>query len=111
LQDARDSNDELEGEIAQRLPARTPVLKVFNKIDLLEGERAAAVTKSRGGASSAGISHSATTSGEIPNGETTSVRTPGEGTPTETSSNGGPARQTLYISAKTGQSLDALRQR
>src|SRR5690606_4316825 len=37
LQDAREANDELESEIARRLPARAPVLKVFNKIDLVEG--------------------------------------------------------------------------
>ncbi|MDS1139695.1 tRNA uridine-5-carboxymethylaminomethyl(34) synthesis GTPase MnmE [Pusillimonas sp. SM2304] len=35
LQDARAQNDELDTAITQRLPARTPVLKVFNKIDLL----------------------------------------------------------------------------
>lgn len=35
LQDAREASDELEEEIARRLPARTPVLKVFNKLDLL----------------------------------------------------------------------------
>lgn len=36
LQDAREADDELKGEIARRLPARAPVLKVFNKVDLLE---------------------------------------------------------------------------
>ncbi|MFV9474150.1 tRNA uridine-5-carboxymethylaminomethyl(34) synthesis GTPase MnmE [Advenella sp. RU8] len=36
LQDARSPNDELDIEITQRLPVRTPVLKVFNKIDLLD---------------------------------------------------------------------------
>ncbi|MFA5703264.1 MAG: tRNA uridine-5-carboxymethylaminomethyl(34) synthesis GTPase MnmE [Advenella sp.] len=36
LQDARSPNDELDAEITRRLPARTPVLKVFNKIDLLD---------------------------------------------------------------------------
>ena len=36
LQDAREPNDELEAEIARRLPARAPVLKVFNKVDLAE---------------------------------------------------------------------------
>ncbi|NYT61469.1 tRNA uridine-5-carboxymethylaminomethyl(34) synthesis GTPase MnmE [Alcaligenaceae bacterium] len=35
LQDARAQTDELDTAITQRLPARTPVLKVFNKIDLL----------------------------------------------------------------------------
>lgn len=36
LQDARSPNDELDIEITRRLPARTPVLKVFNKMDLLD---------------------------------------------------------------------------
>ncbi len=35
LQDARAQSDELDTAITRRLPARTPVLKVFNKIDLL----------------------------------------------------------------------------
>src|SRR3546814_716513 len=35
LQDARAQNDELDTVITRRLPARIPVLKVFNKIDLL----------------------------------------------------------------------------
>ena len=35
LQDARSARDELDTAITQRLPARTPVLKVYNKIDLL----------------------------------------------------------------------------
>ena len=34
LQDAREPSDALEEEIARRLPARAPVLKVFNKVDL-----------------------------------------------------------------------------
>src|SRR5690606_18876135 len=36
LQDARARNDELDTAITSRLPAQTPVLKVFNKIDLLD---------------------------------------------------------------------------
>lgn len=36
LQDARVQNDELDAAITQRLPPRTPVLKVLNKIDLLD---------------------------------------------------------------------------
>ena len=34
LQDAREPSDELEQEIARRIPTRAPVLKVFNKVDL-----------------------------------------------------------------------------
>src|SRR5690606_25421420 len=43
LQDARAQNDELDTAITQRLPARTPVLKVFNKIDLLPAHQAVAI--------------------------------------------------------------------
>lgn len=63
LQDAREPDDELAQEIIRRLPPKAPVLKVFNKIDLLP----------EGGDSDS------------------------------------PER--LYISARTGQGLDALRRR
>lgn len=36
LHDARTPNDELDSEITRRLPPNTPVLRVFNKIDLLD---------------------------------------------------------------------------
>ena len=36
LQDSRYPGDVLDGAITQRLPGQTPVLKVFNKIDLLD---------------------------------------------------------------------------
>lgn len=42
LQDARNPADELDKGITQRLPPRTPVLKVYNKLDLLEQEAAVA---------------------------------------------------------------------
>jgi len=35
LQDATQPGDELDAQITARLPSRTPVLKVFNKVDLL----------------------------------------------------------------------------
>lgn len=35
LQDARSPGDELDTAITQRLPARTPVIRVYNKLDLL----------------------------------------------------------------------------
>lgn len=35
LQDATQPGDELDAQITARLPARTPVLKLFNKVDLL----------------------------------------------------------------------------
>lgn len=39
LKDARDPAGELDAAITQRLPARTPVLEVHNKIDLLDTPR------------------------------------------------------------------------
>ncbi len=41
LKDARDPAGELDAAIKQRLPARTPVLEVHNKMDLLAGDAAA----------------------------------------------------------------------
>lgn len=41
LQDATQPGDELDAQITARLPARTPVLKVFNKVDLLPAPLAA----------------------------------------------------------------------
>src|SRR5690606_26365320 len=38
LKDARDTQDELDETIRKRLPARTPVLEVQNKIDLLASD-------------------------------------------------------------------------
>lgn len=38
LQDARYPGDVLDSDITERLPAKTPVLRVFNKIDLLKHE-------------------------------------------------------------------------
>lgn len=35
LQDAREPDDELEAQIIGRIPKRAPVLKVFNKVDLI----------------------------------------------------------------------------
>lgn len=78
LQDAREPNDELEAEISRRLPARAPVLKVYNKVDLARGPESG-------------------TGGVLDNDHSpVSVRNP---------------ESSLYISAKTGHNLDALRQR
>lgn len=41
LQDATQPGDELDAQITARLPPRTPVLKVFNKVDLLPAAFAA----------------------------------------------------------------------
>src|SRR5690606_25611509 len=81
LQDVRRPDDELEAEITRRLPERAPVLKVFNKVDLAEEFVEA------GAAVFAGLQ-----------GETQSA------------SSTHPV-ENLYISAKTGHNLDALRQR
>ncbi|MCC3262213.1 hypothetical protein LLE87_29015, partial [Paenibacillus polymyxa] len=35
MEEATQPGDELDAQITARLPARTPVLKVFNKVDLL----------------------------------------------------------------------------
>ena len=70
LQDARQPDNELESEIIRRLPPRAPVLKVFNKVDLINEQKN--------------------------QGQTT------------ISNN---TEENLYISAKTGHGLDALRQR
>ena len=73
LQDARARDDELDSAITQRLPVHTPVLKVFNKMDLL-GD-GASISDSR------------------PDSNDDTVQT------------------SLGISAKTGNGLDALRQK
>src|SRR5690606_20207530 len=79
LQDAREPNDDLEDEIARRLPARAPVLKVFNKVDLTVSSAVTEVNESRTSEHA-----TSTASANVEN---------------------------LYISAKTGHNLDALRQR
>ncbi|MGB6106010.1 MAG: tRNA uridine-5-carboxymethylaminomethyl(34) synthesis GTPase MnmE [Pusillimonas sp.] len=83
LQDARTRNDELDSAITRRLPARTPVLKVFNKIDLLPDDQQA-----RFGA-------------QLPLTATTAISAGGLGEHQELA---------LGISAKTGVGLDTLRQ-
>lgn len=82
LQDARTHNDELDSAITQRLPPRTPVLKVYNKIDLLEAEGAPR-------------SNNASSRVNTHEPETTGTR----------------LESSLGISAKTGAGLDKLRQR
>src|SRR5690554_2925998 len=78
LQDAREPDDELEEEIARRIPTRTPVLKVYNKMDLIAD------------ANTDGLSSN---------------------TQSQPESIAGHAVEKLFISARTGQNLDALRQR
>ena len=84
LQDAREPSDELEQEIARRIPSRAPVLKVFNKVDLASvPEQAPANAHRDESRCDASDSHA-----DIPL-----------------------ADEKLYISAKTGHNLDILRQR
>jgi tRNA modification GTPase len=48
LQDARTHNDALDSAIVQRLPANTPVLNVYNKLDLLSLEQRQALNLGNG---------------------------------------------------------------
>src|SRR5690606_24585562 len=96
LQDAREADDELSHEITRRLPARAPVLKVFNKLDLTVDKAPEQPTDQTFDSLSgpATARHSDTAGGAaVPHD-------PAHG-PVEN----------LYISAKTGQNLDTLRQR
>ena len=98
LQDARDPDDELEEEIARRLPPRAPVLKVFNKVDLTS----AATNTVQGRA--------------LPSAQAGADSEPGS-TIARNEPSAGPDPmaahivESLYISAKTGHNLDALRRR
>ncbi|MFA5664963.1 MAG: tRNA uridine-5-carboxymethylaminomethyl(34) synthesis GTPase MnmE [Castellaniella sp.] len=82
LQDARQPGDALDEAIVARLPAGTPVLNVFNKVDLLDD-----VARAAPGASVA--ARQAVAGGPVP---------------------GGPI-EALAVSARTGEGLDALRTR
>ena len=109
LQDARRPGDELDRAIVRRLPARTPVLTVYNKIDLLAPDELAAVPGlARGPMQAAGREPDkdgakARDSAGIPAraGHTATSNTP--------ASPGVAVPSTLGISAKTGVGLDALR--
>src|SRR5690606_35613777 len=94
LQDARDTDDELETEITRRLPVRAPIRKVFNKLDLLDPSK------------KMGSDHDLHEQGRdlppIDRGLTTIA-------PIAPTAAATPAP--LYISAKTGEGLDVLRQR
>src|SRR5690606_21222742 len=94
LQDARDTDDELETEITRRLPARAPILKVFNKLYLL------APSKKMG--SDNDLHEQGRDLPPIDRGLTPIA-------PIAPTAAATPAP--LYISAKTGEGLDVLRQR
>ncbi|MYN12609.1 tRNA uridine-5-carboxymethylaminomethyl(34) synthesis GTPase MnmE [Pusillimonas sp. TS35] len=127
LQDARDPDSPLDTAITARLPARTPVLKVYNKWDLLAGvgkagpcsapdalstphisTKPAALpaaigkntpTQPGAAAARAATATSAATKGGLPDGAGSAAGI--ANTPTSPT--------VLYISAKTGEGLDALR--
>ncbi len=92
LQDARKPDDELDTAITARLPARTPVLKVYNKLDLLPQAPGGDAPSTMGAAEPG----SAPASGAYP------ADASAANTSTETS---------LHISARTGAGLDALRRK
>lgn len=100
LQDARDTDDELETEITRRLPARAPILKVFNKLDLLDPSK------------KMGSDHDLREQGrDLPpiDRGLTPIAPIAPVAPTDPTAPGTPAP--LYISARTGEGLDVLRQR
>lgn len=80
LQDATAQTEALDEDIARRLPPRTPVFQVFNKVDLLDGAGFDPSTWGTGGAEA--------------------IAPTGDGANTTR----------LAISARTGDGLDALRQ-
>lgn len=100
LQDARDTDDELETEITRRLPARAPILKVFNKLDLLDPSK------------KMGSDHDLHEQGrDLPpiDRGLTPIAPIAPTAPRDPTAPGTPAP--LYISARTGEGLDVLRQR
>src|SRR5690606_33501757 len=99
LQDARKPNDELDSAITARLPARTPVLKVYNKLDLLSGAALASAINQ-------------TDEAVLPASGTRQVaRQPAPAPASKEQSAEHGQTTVLHISAKTGQGLDSLRRR
>lgn len=136
LKDARHPAGELDKAITQRLPARTPVLEVHNKIDLLPVEaaakpaatkQAAAAQASRIDAKQAAETQTAANpaaaseprpkdaAGPAPFMMAGEASTSESGPGAERNANGRPqdepAVSVLAISAKTGLGLDDLRRR
>ncbi|MDX3896144.1 tRNA uridine-5-carboxymethylaminomethyl(34) synthesis GTPase MnmE [Pusillimonas sp.] len=105
LKDARDPAGELDEAIKQRLPARTPVLEVHNKIDLLKNGA------SRQAAAEGGVPRVA--DGTAPGKSETSglQATEHAEAGTEGRSRNEPNVSVLAISAKTGIGLDELRRK
>lgn len=107
LQDARQPDGPLDKDITSRLPAGTPVLKVYNKVDLLQVE-----------SNSVSDDNALLAQADNPPApETRDVGSPAQSqplqVPTETSQNPYANEDdaiTLYISARTGSGLGPLRQ-
>ncbi len=122
LKDARDPAGELDEAIKQRLPARTPVLEVHNKIDLLAAPDISQGTHGgKGGVSLPETALAGAASTKTTWKESTSPEAADDGALNVKSSHARAARDTgspvqsefavavLGISAKTGAGLDDLR--
>ena len=124
LQDARTHNDELDSAITRRLPARTPVLKVFNKIDLLAassaGDMAKAATATGNTAASLPNEHASPASAiytppasakssDVPAAKDSAAPPASTTAAAQTDPGIAPVEFRLGISAKTGAGLDDLR--
>lgn len=112
LQDARRPGDELDQAIVQRLPTRTPVLTVYNKVDLLAPDDQAVILSLAQQAAKAARTGTGMDSTEAPASTGTPVPggAPAYSTPSPIQKAASAARlSTLGISAKTGIGLDALR--
>lgn len=111
LKDARDPSGELDVAITQRLPARTPVLEVHNKIDLV------AATAGTGKGAHAGAGLGKVNSVPSPDAAASSHGALSNEHPAQPAQTAGKPAQAdtnlsvLAISAKTGIGLDELRQK
>ena len=115
LKDARDPAGELDAAIKQRLPARTPVLEVHNKMDLLQDGKAARLAPGHpqaGHTPTAGERSSANL-GAAPDNFSAEDRQSSaqETTRAKASVPSAPDVSVLAISAKTGIGLDELRRK
>ncbi|TFL14554.1 tRNA uridine-5-carboxymethylaminomethyl(34) synthesis GTPase MnmE [Pusillimonas caeni] len=106
LKDARDPAGELEEAIKQRLPARTPVLEVHNKIDLLKNG-ASGQAAAEGGVPRAADGGAAPGKSETSGLQATEPAEAGSDERSRSELN----VSVLAISAKTGIGLDELRRK
>jgi len=122
LQDARKPNDELDSAITARLPARTPVLKVYNKLDLLPEGFSAVNGQQTNDTAPEARSNASIVAADARGRTTSAAAQPLDeadrqiGLASHTASLDAQdtkhgATTVLHISAKTGQGLDTLRRR